>query len=337
MKSSARALVTVAALATAGGGSLFGLLRWQAGRLRAAYDLDARRRVPELAHLVDPHADHSVPLGDPKDTEHLPALAVLGDSWLAGLSVGRRRKTPAVLMARGLASLVRSPVRVRALAQPSARAEDIGAQVDALLADPRMRKGRSGTSAVRYAVLSMGSADIVHPFTGSIGLPVLTSALNRLEREGYRVFVLTCPNLGALPGVPRPLRTALRRSSRVLAGSQWLTTVSCGHVPLSTNETMSGTSRVGLVSRAGRYPSPLGYQFLAAFLVRRFAEDLDLPLLTSRNVDAPRDDVDRNAAEASDAASTPETGQVPDSGPGSAAPAPSTAQPRPPHQEHPTP
>ncbi|WP_349828670.1 SGNH/GDSL hydrolase family protein [Brevibacterium litoralis] len=294
MRRSTRGALGFLTAAAVAGTAVIGLLRVQSARLRAAYDLDARRRVPPVSRLVDPHLDHSVPLDSARavtdvDPQETPAVAVLGDTWLAGLSVGRRRKTPGVLIARGLSTALGSPIRLTALAQPSARAEEVAAQVDTLLTDPAMRYARARVRSPRYAVVSMGSADVVHPVTGSIGIPVLTNALNRLEREGgYRVIVLTCPNLGRLPGVPRPLRTFLRRSSRVLAGSQWLTAVTCGQIPLSADEAIHGTTRPGPVSRTGRYPSPLGYQHLASAVLRRIVEDLDLPVVTT-----PTDRTDR--------------------------------------------
>ncbi|GAA4285157.1 hypothetical protein GCM10022261_26880 [Brevibacterium daeguense] len=263
-------------LSFAGVGSV--LLRMQSARLRRAVDLDSRRRIPDLDLLVDSRLGRFEPLPPAdRDAEDFPALAVLGDSWLAGLGVGHRRRTPPLLLARGLSTMLDRPVRLRSVARPSARADDIVDQVHAVLSDRRLRRSRSGAGEARYAVISMGTADLIHPITGSIGIPVLSNAINRLQREGgYRVIVLTCPNLG-LPGTPRPLRDVLRRSSRVLSGSQWLAAVSTGAVPVSTNRALAGTSRIGLISIEGRYPSPLGYAQLSAAVLRRIASDLDLP------------------------------------------------------------
>lgn len=268
------------AMPTAFAAGVYGLMRLQSMRLRQAFDDDvAAAAVPQQSRLVDLSAPHSRALEDVDgDTEHLPALAVIGDSWLAGIAVGRRRRTPAMLIARGLAALTGRPVRLRSTAQAGARADDILTQVNSILADPLLRRSRIGEQPPRFAVIAMGSADVIHPITGSIGLPVLTTALNRLQREGgYTVIVLTCPNLGSLPGIPQPLRTQLRRSSRVLAGSQWMLAVSAGAIPMSLNTVLSGTTKQSLIRSDGRFPTPLGYAQLATAVIQRITVDLDLP------------------------------------------------------------
>src|SRR5699024_11980652 len=86
--------------------------------------------------------------------------------------------------------------------------------------------------------------DIIHPIQATIGIPVLNHAINRLQREGrYTVFVLVCPNLGGLPGLRDPLKTSLRRTSRVLAGSQWLAALAARAIPLRATNSLSGTKR----------------------------------------------------------------------------------------------
>ena len=267
---------------------VYGLMRLQSMRLRQAFDDDvAAAAVPQQSRLVDLRAPQSRALEDVDGgTEHLPTLAVIGDSWLAGIAVGRRRRTPAMLIARGLAALTGRPVRLRSTAQAGARADDILTQVNSILADPLLRRSRIGAQPPRYAVIAMGSADVIHPITGSIGLPVLTTALNRLQREGgYTVIVLTCPNLGSLPGIPQPLRTQLRRSSRVLAGSQWMLAVSTGAIPMSLNTVLSGTTKQSLIRADGRFPTPLGYAQLATAVIQRITVDLGLGHEVGENPD----------------------------------------------------
>lgn len=277
-------LAAPAALAAA----VYGLMRLQSMRLRQAFDDDvAAAAVPQQSRLVDLRAPQSRALEDVDGgTEHLPALAVIGDSWLAGIAVGRRRRTPAMLIERGLAALTGRPVRLRSTAQAGARADDILTQVNSILADPLLRRSRIGAQPPRYAVIAMGSADVIHPITGSIGLPVLTTALNRLQREGgYTVIVLTCPNLGSLPGIQQPLRTQLRRSSRVLAGSQWMLAVSTGAIPMSLNTVLSGTTKQSLIRADGRFPTPLGYAQLATAVIQRITVDLGLGHEVAENPD----------------------------------------------------
>lgn len=256
------------------------LLRLQSSRLRRGFAEAAREfDPPGLRTVVHPpgaHAPHSHAVGDapPGDGADAPAdtaasLVVLGDSWLAGSAPA----DPARLLSRGLASLLGMPVHLTALAEPSARAESLSTQIDRTLADPHLVE-RGGP---RIAVLSMGTADILFPVTGSITLGVLSSALSRLQRAGFATVLLCCPNLSSLPGIRNPLRTVMRRSSRVLAGSQWLAALSAGAMPLSLTRILSGTSHIGLVDESGLRPSPLGRRQLAAAILRAIADRLDLP------------------------------------------------------------
>lgn len=285
MKASTKLLVTSLTLPLiAGAGAA--MLRMQSNRMRALFERDLTLPGEDIAMTIGPD-DTSAEAGTtsaPLDThsEDLPALAVIGDSWIAGTGPGA--PSPAALMGRGLSTLLGQRVRVRACTQPGARGEEMSAQIATVLADSRMRRSRSGSTAPRFAVISMGSADLVRPSVTHSGVAVFSSALNRLEREGgYRVVVLTCPNLGLLPGVRRPLRTILRRSSRVVSGSQWLMAVSSHALPISLNQVLSGTAQVGLLADSRRSPSPLGYKQIVAAVLARISADLDSQVLSTPN------------------------------------------------------
>lgn len=257
-------LCTVAA-PTLLAGAASGLLRLQAGRLRRAFAAAADASdAPGTRTVSEPATEGPAPEDAP-----YAALAVLGDSWLAGSAPS----DPARLLSRGLASLLGIPVHLSAFAEPSARAEALITQVDRALADPHLRT----QGGPRIAIVSMGTADIVFPVTGSITLGVLSSALTRLDRAGFAVVVLCCPNLSSLPGIRNPLRTVLRRSSRVLAGSQWLAALAAGAVPLSVTRILSGTSHTGLVDPSGQRPSPLGRRQLASAVLHQIAQRYALP------------------------------------------------------------
>lgn len=257
-------LCTVAA-PTLLAGAASGLLRLQSGRLRRAFAAAADASdAPGTRTVSEPATEGPAPEDAP-----YAALAVLGDSWLAGSAPS----DPARLLSRGLASLLGIPVHLSAFAEPSARAEALITQVDRALADPHLRT----QGGPRIAVVSMGTADIVFPVTGSITLGVLSSALTRLDRAGFAVVVLCCPNLSSLPGIRNPLRTVLRRSSRVLAGSQWLAALAAGAVPLSVTRILSGTSHTGLVDPSGQRPSPLGRRQLASAVLHQIAQRYALP------------------------------------------------------------
>lgn len=275
--------VAAAPVALVGAGTV--LLRLQAGRLRKdftdaanAFDAPGTRTISHPPRFATAEAPVPPAAGSPTASQQpspaasqqpSAALAVLGDSWIAGSAPD----DPARLLSRGLASLLGIPVRLTALAEPSARAEALITQVDRALADPHL----SARGGPRIAVISMGTADIVFPVVGSITLGVLSSALSRLEREGFAVVVLCCPNLSSLPGIRNPLRTVLRRSSRVLAGSQWLAALAAGALPLSLTRILSGTAHTGLVDPSGQRPSELGRRQLAAAILREIAERFELP------------------------------------------------------------
>lgn len=283
MKASTKLLVASLSLPLiAGAGAA--VLRMQSNRMRDLFERDLNLPGEDIAMTIGPD-DSSAEAGTtsaPLDThsEDLPALVVVGDSWIA--KMGRGAPSPATLMGRGLSALLGQRVRVRACTQPGARGEEMSEHISAVLADSRMRRSRSGSAGPRFAVISMGSADIVRPSVYRSGVAVFSRALNRLEREGgYRVVVLTCPNLGLLPGVRRPLRTFLRRSSRVVSGSQWLMAVSSHALPISLNQVLSGTSRVGLLADSRRNPSPLGYKQIVASVLARIAADLDSHIVST--------------------------------------------------------
>ncbi|MCQ9385912.1 SGNH/GDSL hydrolase family protein [Brevibacterium sp. 50QC2O2] len=275
MKRSARTALAVAAAGPIVLGAVSGLFYRQSQRLRRALAVDSERLVPVLHELHSAHGPARPITDDDGDT---PALALLGDTWLAGNEAVR----PGRLIASGLSRMFESPVRLSDQASPSARAEDVAAQVADLLRHHGMRRSKTGPSAPRYAVVSMGMNDVIHPVTGSLSLPVLTSAISRLQREGgYRIIVLTCPDLGGLPQVKRPLQGVLRRSSRVLSGSQWVTTAAAGGLPVSIHQSLAGTTRVGLLSHSGLAPSTLGFQQIAATVLSRIAHDRGLVVVST--------------------------------------------------------
>src|SRR5699024_7778874 len=159
----------------------------------------------------------------------------------------------------------------------------------------------------RFAIISIGTGDIIHPIQATIGIPVLNQAINRLQREGrYTVFVLVCPNPGGLPGQRDPPKTTLRRTctdlarsqeqaalparrrpSRVLAGSHWLAALAARAVPLRATNSLSGTKRKSLLNESGRFPSALGYAQLSSTLLAAIAERIEAPVVVDRSLDVP--------------------------------------------------
>ena len=301
MKNSWKAILAVGTTAGAAVGASSGILRAQSKRVRRAFRADAQRRKYPHAAVVSEDGSRG-PLS--AEDSGLPAVAVIGDSWLSGVGLEKAADHPAVRIARGFAALAQSPVRLRSLAVPAVGASAVASQVSELLADAAMERTPVG-SQLRLAVISMGTADVVHPVKGTIGLPILTNAINRLQVEGhYRVLVLTTPNLGGLPGLRNPVRTVLRRSSRVLAGSQTVAALSTNAVPISLTNLLSGTSRVSLLAPEGRYPSRFGSAQIASGVITTAARVMEFPTAItqpsqpSSTPPAPTQALERQAAQA---------------------------------------
>lgn len=275
------ALATVTGTALGIGASAAGLLRAQAGTLRRAFDDDAARDHTALTEAIPPPKNH--------DDADSAALAIIGDSWLCGVGVDPVNSPP-TLIGRGLARILGTTVRVQSTARPSALSDDLPGQIDEILRSTWLSRQLSETWSEqrRFAVISIGSGDIIHPIQATIGIPILNQAINRLQREGrYTVLVLVCPNLGGLPGLRDPLKTSLRRTSRVLAGSQWLSALAARAVPLRATGSLSGTTRKSLLNESGRFPSELGYAQLSSTVLAAVAERIDAPVAVDRSLDVP--------------------------------------------------
>ncbi|MGC2940338.1 MULTISPECIES: SGNH/GDSL hydrolase family protein [unclassified Brevibacterium] len=274
-------LATMAATAVGAGASAAGLLRHQAGSLRRSFDDDKNRRFSTFTEAIAAPRDH--------DDGDSAALAIMGDSWLCGVDVDPEQAPP-TLIGRGLARMLGTTVRVQTTARPSALSDDLHRQVDEVLRSPWLSRQLSDqwSEDRRFAIISIGTGDIIHPIQATIGVPVLNQAINRLQREGrYTVFVLVCPNLGGLPGLRDPLKTSLRRTSRVLAGSQWLAALAARAVPLRSTGSLSGTTRRSLLNDSGRFPSELGYAQLSSTLLSAIAERIEAPVIVDRSLDIP--------------------------------------------------
>ncbi|MDN6604542.1 SGNH/GDSL hydrolase family protein, partial [Brevibacterium sp.] len=296
-------VATMAGTAVGVGASAVGLLRHQAGALRKAFDDDAQRTYSTVAEAVAPPRRY--------DDEDSAALAIIGDSWLCGIDVESPALAPPNLIARGLGRMLGTTVRVQSTARPSALSEDLPRQVDEILRSAWLSRqlSESWTEQRRFAVISIGTGDIIHPIHGTIGIPVLNQAINRLQREGrYTVFVIVCPNLGGLPGLRDPLKTSLRRTSRVLAGSQWLAALAARATPLRATNSLSGTTRKSLLNKSGRFPSTLGYAQLSSTVLAAIADRIEAPIEVDRSLDIPeKGEAARRPAPAPRSETKPET------------------------------
>ncbi|MDP9399171.1 MAG: SGNH/GDSL hydrolase family protein, partial [Actinomycetota bacterium] len=201
------------ALAAAYGSGGIGLLGAGTAALLVTEARLARRWIGPITE-VPPRADGlygaSYP-GAPLE------LMMLGDSSAAGLGVHDPTQTPGALLAAGLASAARRPVRLRCVARTGAQSVHLGPQVDqALLARPDV------------AVLMIGGNDVTHRVRPSASVRLLDEAVRRLRGAAIEVVVGTCPDLGTIEPVAQPLRYIAQQWSRQLAAAQTIVVVEAG-------------------------------------------------------------------------------------------------------------
>ncbi|MDB1087202.1 SGNH/GDSL hydrolase family protein [Streptomyces sp. ACA25] len=149
-------------------------------------------------------------------------LGVLGDSIAAGLGVQRAGRTPAALLASGLAAVSERTVELSNVALSGAQSEDLERQVSLLLTDP----GRAPAPDV--CVIIIGANDITGRVSLSESVRHLSEAVARLRTAGCQVVVGTCPDIGSVEPVAQPLRWFARRMCRQLAAAQTIAVVELG-------------------------------------------------------------------------------------------------------------
>jgi lysophospholipase L1-like esterase len=217
-------------------------------------------------------------------------LAVLGDSTAAGLGVERAAQTPGVLLAAALAELAEHPVRLVRLAVPGARSGNLDEQVDqALLEHPAV------------AVIMIGANDVTSWTPPEVAVAHLRDAVQRLTEAGTQVVVGTCPDLGTVRPIGRPLRWLARRWSRQLAAAQTIAVVDAGGRTVSLGSVLSPSFAEdhGLFSVDEFHPSAAGYAAAAAVLLPSIADALGVwPASADRGLRNLRRDTVRPVARA---------------------------------------
>ncbi|MET8827767.1 SGNH/GDSL hydrolase family protein [Streptomyces sp. NPDC004610] len=218
--SRARVARRIAAGAAFGGGGI-GLMGAAAIGVVLAEVRLARRQVGHgTSSSRVPHADglygqlYATP-GEPP-----LALTLLGDSTAAGQGVHRAQQTPGALLASGLSAVAERPVRLRNVALPGARSDDLDRQVALVLED--------SSQVPDICVIIIGANDVTHRMPATQSVRRLSAAVRRLRTAGAEVVVGTCPDLGTIEPVQQPLRWLARRASRQLAAAQTIGVVEQG-------------------------------------------------------------------------------------------------------------
>ncbi len=200
--------------------------------------------------------------GEPLD------LLVVGDSVAAGLGADRRKDTLGARIARGVATALHRPVRLRVAAVVGSETAALAAQLDTLPDGYRPD----------VTVVVVGGNDVTHRVPTAVSVRHLVEALDRLHGLGSVAVVGTCPDLGALRPVPQPLRALGARASRQLAAAQAVAARAAGAHPVSLAEVV-GTFFVDHPEEAFSldrfHPSALGYRRTAQALVPSVLRALD--------------------------------------------------------------
>jgi len=179
------------------------------------------------------------------------SFAVLGDSSAAGFGVERADQTPGARIASGLAAVAECPVRLTNVAIVGARSSDLDRQVTlALEARPAV------------ALIMIGANDVTHRVAVTAAVAALDAAVQRLREASCEVVVATCPDLGTIEPIPRPLRYLVRRWSRQLAAAQTIVVVQNGGRTVSLGDLIGPefvAARNVMFSPDRFHPSAAGY------------------------------------------------------------------------------
>ncbi len=155
-------------------------------------------------------------------------LAVLGDSTAAGYGTRHRDETPGALLATWIADAARRPVRLTCPAIVGAVSAWLPPQVEAVL-----------EAGVDLAIILIGANDVTSGGgrrADAVGH--LSDSVLALRAAGAEVVVATCPDLGTIRPIRRPLRWLARRWSRQLAAAQTVAGVRAGGRTVSLGDVL---------------------------------------------------------------------------------------------------
>ena len=188
------------------------------------------------------------------------ALVVLGDSTAAGFGVEHAVRTPAVLLAGGIAAVAERPVRLTVVAANGAVSADLERQRELVL---------RRESAPDLALIMIGANDVAHQVKAAEAARILGDTVRRLRAAGAEVVVGTCPDLGAVGGILPPLRWLARVASRRLAAAQDRAVVEAGgySVLLGTLLGPEFAGRPEMFASDRYHPSDQGYLAAAMALM----------------------------------------------------------------------
>jgi len=211
----------------------------------------ARREISGLfAGQAWPAASRGLSLGmEPRPVR----LVVLGDSSGVGLGAERPEDTAGLVLLQRLqgAGLAAS---LDVIAVSGADARDLADQVSEALA-----------RGVDVALISVGANDVTHRLPARVGGRLLGHAVLRLRDSDAEVVVATCPDLGAVRRLGRPLRWWAAVASRREWWAQGRAARRAGARVVSVGARLGRefSRNPSHFSRDGFHPSSAGYAALA--------------------------------------------------------------------------
>lgn len=186
-------------------------------------------------------------------------MVVLGDSTAAGVGASDPQHSVAGLVASALSASTARRLDLTSVAASGARVEDLDAQVDAALA-----------ASPALALVLVGANDVTH-LTGLGGVRAgLGGAVRRLTAAGVSVVVGTCPDMGAIPSFPQPLRAIAGARGRRVAAAEAQATEQAGGVAVPLGALTGPAFRANparTFASDGFHPSDAGYQLWADALL----------------------------------------------------------------------
>jgi lysophospholipase L1-like esterase len=208
----------------------------------------ARARIPLL-----PEAD-----GPRRGTFPGPggrlSLAVLGESTAVGVGAANQEEALAFCLARALQRTRDLSVDLQVVGRTGANIARVRSELAPLVEGP-----------VDAVVVVLGVNDTLELTRGSAWTSALHGLITDLRRNGAREVLFSCvPQLGNLPSLPHPTRSALGARAAYLDA---LLERACAvggarHLPLHFHY------RPELISRDGFHPSALGYAAWADAIAR---------------------------------------------------------------------
>jgi lysophospholipase L1-like esterase len=185
-------------------------------------------------------------------------ITLLGDSTAAGVGASSTRTTVGWQLAAQLSRASGRRVRLDSVAVSGARTKDLAAQVAQAAADRR--------PDVAVILVGANDATLLSPSSGV--RRELGGAVRRLVGTGSRVIVGTCPDMGAVPAIPPPLRQLTGWRGRAIAAAETEAVRAAGGTPVDLGRLTGPAFRADprTFSADRFHPSDRGYAIWAEAL-----------------------------------------------------------------------